>query len=84
MARTKTAERMAYLREEVRRLSHLLHKRHWTPQEVEEETLRGYAKPWLTAYDELVARKAALKQAPSSDTPASSQSPQNGSVPRSK
>ena len=121
-----------------------------------QETLRGYDEPWLTAYDELVERKAALKQsrafgcrplaaathalmpwnkavtlggehydawrtaniepmqqrvgchtlwrgqitklikyeqklaqwrltqAPSSDTPASAQSPQNGPAPRSK
>jgi hypothetical protein len=67
MARTKTAERIEYLRAEVRRLSRLLHKTHWTPQDVEKETLRGYDEPWLTAYDELVERKAALKQSRASD-----------------
>jgi hypothetical protein len=84
MAITKTAARMAYLKAEVRRLYHLLHQTHWTPQEVEEETLRGYDEPWLTAYDELVERKAALKRSRALDTPASAQSPQNEPVPHSK
>jgi hypothetical protein len=46
---------------EIKRLTYLLNQRHWTPQEVEEETLEGYEEPWHTAYDELVARKAAIK-----------------------
>jgi hypothetical protein len=46
---------------EIKRLTYRLNQRHWTPQEVEEETLRGYDEPWLTDYDELVARKAAIK-----------------------
>jgi hypothetical protein len=48
---------------EIKRLTHLLNRRHWTPQQVEEETLEGYEEPWLTTYDEIVARKAAIKLA---------------------
>jgi len=45
----------------IKRLTYRLNQRHWTPQEVEAETLEGYEEPWLTAYDEIVARKAAIK-----------------------
>jgi hypothetical protein len=47
--------------DEIKHLTYQLNQRHWTPQEVEEETLRGYDEPWLTDYDEIVARKAAVK-----------------------
>jgi hypothetical protein len=46
---------------EIKRLTYQLNQRHWTPQDVEEETLRNYDEPWHTAYDEIVARKAAIK-----------------------
>jgi hypothetical protein len=45
----------------IKRLTYLLNQRHWTPQDVEEETLRNYDEPWHTAYAELVSRKAAIK-----------------------
>jgi len=45
----------------IKQLTYLLHQHHWTPQAVEEETLRGYDEPWRTEYDEIVARKAAIK-----------------------
>lgn len=68
----------------------------WTPQEVEEETLAGYwrrwpmdsqrlTRPWTLAdlmHD--LGMTPAATPVPSSDTPASAQSPQNAPVPRSK
>jgi hypothetical protein len=56
--RTSKAEELVH---QIKRLTYRLNQRHWTPQEVEEETLEGYEEPWLTGYDEIVARKAAIK-----------------------
>jgi hypothetical protein len=61
MTTTRDRDHQRKLINEIKRLTHLLHQRHWTPQQVEEETLRGYDEPWRTDYDEIVARKAAIK-----------------------